>query len=483
MQTPTPNDPSAGEDRPRHQAIADELLLMLEEGEPDTQAPPSAAAKTDATASIATTGLEERPATRKPQPILMPRPARTAGAASGFPAWQPQRLADGTTKCTKDVEEGDYLIDVGGTARRVLRNTPSASISHELYVVHFSQCRLGDSLDDEQFAQLPNLLSREQGRDRFGTIGFQAGGDQMVLIKQRTSDVEAFVPTRVSELRDGDEIYMRPVTCNAWERRNPDWRHRAIFTVRRNCPNVPTEDIFRYIGLYAGDGHKAGVVTSCTTIGDSETIKFLADLARNIGQGHHVVSYRNENSTPNSMEVCHVRISTPDRQPNHLRSLLQGLDIYEHKKFSPELTASIISSPLSCRLAFLAGLIDTDGHKMNRAFVLAQTTKHHLCHTTIMDLFVALAQSIGVMCSLYLSRSSTDKNRQQLWNLDCYIRDGARLSDIPVLLERKKVARTSDPDPVCRKITVTKTNSTVELYDLKMEGDSAWVLPAGTCVT
>ena len=125
--------------------------------------------------------------------------------------------------------------------------------------------------------------------------------------------------------------------------------------------------------------------------------------------------------------------SLPRRSGNILTRALRELNIMSQVKHIPDIYKH---NSRAVRLDLLAGLIDTDGSLNGNGYDVVQC----LAHEKLFDDFREVAQSLGfIMTKTYCTKSSVHKGIKREFPAVRGNLIGEFLTDIPVLLARKKV--------------------------------------------
>ena len=198
-------------------------------------------------------------------------------------------------------------------------------------------------------------------------------------------------------------------------------------------------------GLWLADGfsHTFSISTSDTQLKDYlvESYSHLLPQTRVVNETNHIVSF----------------LRQPNGYANPTNGLLRKLGVMRNKRI-PEL---YLRASREQRLKLLAGLIDGDGSLRQE------------CHYTIYignsesltDDVLELCKSLGFYCMKGKSHPT------------CFVvRLSGKVTQVPVVLDRKKATRDSQIDFLCSDIRVEKVSDDDEYYGITVDGDERYVL-------
>ena len=194
----------------------------------------------------------------------------------------------------------------------------------------------------------------------------------------------------------------------------------GISLVKEDFPaqDVPLDPYF--VGLWAGDGtHDKPEITTV----DDVIIEYLHEYADSLGM-----------YVQHAEGTIAYKLSDPKKGFNYINSRLRALGLLKYKHI-PQI---YLENSRSVRLAFLAGLLDSDGHRREVSYTFAQSKKHERLY----DDTIELCRSLGfLMTKKPIMAKMTYKNIER--EFPAFIGHIAAWADalqaIPVKLPRKCV--------------------------------------------
>ena len=298
------------------------------------------------------------------------------------------------------------LIGPSGTGKCLGKDTPVLMFDGTIKMVQ--DIKVGDKLMGPD-SKPRNVLSTTTGREELFRI-IPKKGDSWVCNKSHILSLERTE-------RKCNPFLKRENVCISdylgWSRTKKNlykqWRTGV------NFPYKPVELDPYFLGLWLGDGRTDSPVINSA---DYEIAMFIEDYAKTLGC--KMSSYK-EKSRATSYGI--VRDGNRNTK---IRSIIQQkMDRYDlfGNKHIPE---EYLHNCRKTRLAVLAGLIDTDGSRTSGCYEYSTKLDR------LKDDIVYLCRSLG----LYVNISVKTINGENYWRL-CISGD---LSDVPVLLERKKIS-------------------------------------------
>ena len=285
------------------------------------------------------------------------------------------RMFDGSVKCIEDVQPGEQVMGPDGAPR--------------------------------------NVLSTARGRE------------EMFEIKSRVKLFDNYTVNRshILVLRDvkTNEVVDKPLEDFLTGGDDADgYRGVASGLIEYNEQQLDIDPYF--LGLWLGDGTSCGPrVTTC----DEEIEEYLGELADILGM--RMKSYSRENSVASTYAITNENHSG---KPNRVTEALRGLDMLNNK----HIPQAILANSSRVRLRFLAGLIDSDGHKDSSRRRLEIMTKYKHMAVQLQE----LCRSLGFRAAIYEAhRDGAEYYRVPI--------TGDRICDIPSKVLRKRVQPLDEP--------------------------------------
>lgn len=202
--------------------------------------------------------------------------------------------------------------------------------------------------------------------------------------------------------------------------------------IRGDCVQWPHREVYfdpYLLGLWFGDGFKAGRGLACDESTDPETLDYLQQwcekndgLLNKTGHCAHYIASRS------NVERCTTRHQNP------LKKKLEAYDLVNNKHI-PE---DYLVNDRDTRLKVLAGIIDSDG-TVNRDGTKVSIAQG-MMHQRLAEDITFLVRSLGFFCSKSVHKTTwTYKGEKK--HGQCYkMRITGDLEDIPTRLPRKKCA-------------------------------------------
>lgn len=238
-------------------------------------------------------------------------------------------------------------------------------------------------------------------------------------------------------------------------------KYKQLYTtgIKANQINFKSSEILidpYYLGLWLGDGNSCG---PAITIGDKENelLEYLEKFYSSFKE-HNIKIYRKNNSNCSTIRL------TKSTCNNELHNLLKYYKLINNKHIPKE----YLINSIDVRLQILAGLIDSDGYKINDTYYeIIQKNK------VLADNIVFLTRSLGFYTKIS-EKKSTIKGK------DCgivyRIMFTGDFSKIPVKVKRKKCKhKNTRTNPLRTRIKVEKKYYG-DYYGFELDGDHLYLL-------
>lgn len=180
------------------------------------------------------------------------------------------------------------------------------------------------------------------------------------------------------------------------------------------------------LGLWLGDGNSNN---TCLTSMDDEIVSEWKEYAESIGMEVRVSENRQPNKSKNYFITSGKANGRADRNPlmNHLR----GMELIDNKHI-PEI---YLNNTRKTRLNLLAGLIDTDGYRIDETFIFTQKSER------LSNDVIRLGKSLGFRVTSKKVKSSSSKLCPNVTGEVYKITIGGNTDEIPTRLPRKQAAK------------------------------------------
>jgi DNA polymerase III delta prime subunit len=212
------------------------------------------------------------------------------------------------------------------------------------------------------------------------------------------------------------------------------------------------------LGVWLGDGTSSG---TGFTSDDQEIINYLENFATQ----HNLILKKHP--TDNYVYSITSGTKTGGIGRNSFKTSLQTYDLLNNKHIPDD----YLHNSREVRLKLLAGIIDTDGNKAQHYYDVTQKSE------TLADDIMTLCESLGFYCSKHCSVKTCTNSPTRA--MGTYVRlyiTGNTISDVPVLLQRKKILSNNDRiNFLVSNIRVEKLNIG-EYYGFELDGNGRFLL-------
>lgn len=209
-----------------------------------------------------------------------------------------------------------------------------------------------------------------------------------------------------------------------------------------------------FLGMWLGDGHSSGpMITSM----DKEIVYWLEQFVES-----EKLILKKHNSSGQGLASTYS-ISSPGHRSskNHLLDRLRDYDLIDNK----HIPWAYLYNTREVRMKLLAGLIDTDGHFSKGRYELTQVRKR------LAEQILILVRGLGFKSSI----------KEKVINGTAYYRVGfSGMSNIPVLLERKRNKNNPNKDPLITHIDEVNFLGKGEYFGFEVDKDHLFCLEDGT---
>jgi len=207
---------------------------------------------------------------------------------------------------------------------------------------------------------------------------------------------------------------------------NLSMRHRRLlqgFTTGVEFEKKSLEIPPYILGAWLGDGTSKN---TCLTTMDKELSDIWINFANDIGMKVRIEDNRQPNKSKNYHITSGEAYGAPDRNP--FINALRSMELINNK----HIPFFYLTSSREDRLNLLAGLLDTDGHRIDETFIFTQKNER-----LVKDV-VYLTKSLGFRVTVKKFKSNSSKLVGDL-DSDCFkISIGGNTSNIPVKIPRKQ---------------------------------------------
>lgn len=302
----------------------------------------------------------------------------------------PVLMYDGSTKMVQDIKIGDLVMGPDSSPRTVENANSGTEMMYE-------------------------VTSKDKNRD----IKYGCNESHILTLKYCSDDYRY-------DAKAGDII-----DISVREYLELPARHKRLlqgFTTAVDFKKKEVPIPAYILGAWLGDGHSA---TTALTSMDSELVNEWTNYANSIGMKIRV----QENKQPNKSKIYHITSGlshgNPDRNP--MMNILHELELIKNK----HIPSIYLRNSRKNRLELLAGLIDTDGHRIDETFIFTQKNKK------LVDDVVFLSKSLGFRTTVKKFKSNSSKLVGEI-DSECYkVSIGGNTHEIPTRLPRKQ-ARQKD---------------------------------------
>jgi hypothetical protein len=325
----------------------------------------------------------------------------------------PILIADGSTKCAKDIVVEDMLIGDDSTIRNVLS---ICSGEDNMYQIIPSKGK-PFICNEPHILTLKGIkpyISIRSNRNLQYTVYYTFQGNSKTKGFMNELDAHLFMASLPEDVFDIPlNEYLKK--CKTFK------RNTFLYHVGVNFAEQPVEFDPYIIGLWLGDGSSDG--TAITNV-DQEIITYLTNKVTEYG-----LTLRLQPSTGITYNITGTGVDYGIKGGNMFLTLLKKLNMLKNKHIPNVYKLNSREN----RLKLLAGLIDSDGYNHGNCIEISQKSDQ------LADDIEYLAFSLGFMVTRTRELKWCIYNEQVsegFYHRLCIFGEG--LEDIPVLLERKK---------------------------------------------
>lgn len=342
-------------------------------------------------------------------------------------------MFDGTLKKVEDVVVGDQLMGPDGSVRNVLSTTMGRE---QMYWIRQSR-----GLDYRvNKSHTLSLINTPKSRWS-STIKAGQSDVKKSLRKRSYTRVEKFDST-IANIAVTDYLVQPDKT------RFQGWKASTIEFGNTELPLDPY-----FIGLWLGDGTRGKPEI---TTADEVVINYLYDLAQFMGL----------KVTPRGSYSYNI-VAGRGKPLNTVIEGLRSLGIYNNK-FVPK---EVIQSSTQDKLAFIAGLIDSDGY-YNAANGMVEITQKN---RELSEGIVLVLRSLGFYVTIRDKLAKMKREDGTIYECNCYRVSFAHSRTIPCKLERKQSLTEGLDKSTSTRITVEK-DTIDDYYGFAVDGDHLFLL-------
>lgn len=317
------------------------------------------------------------------------------------------------------------------------------------------------------------VLSTTKGVEKLYKIKF-SGGNEMNVTGEHTLSLKVckngkngniIHPITNEKIKVGNTLnitvndYIK--TSKTFKRYTKLWRTPIEF---ESTPTYQNIDPY-FLGLWLGDGSSSAVeITSM----DDEIQEYLKQYG--IKTNVNVIEYNKSDCRANTYKFFgrYILGGSDDKrcngmyETNHLLKGLHSLNVINNKHIPYQylINTSIVRKQL------LAGIIDTDGHYSADKHCYEITLKE----TQLVDDVCFLCRSLGY-------KVSKQSKKVKGYEHNSYIRllIYGDLSDVPILIERKKQLNKPSKDWSAQTFTIIKNDYEEEFFGFELDGDNLYI--------
>lgn len=329
----------------------------------------------------------------------------------------PILMTDGSVKMIQDVHEGDLVMGKDSTSRKVLSSYKGVDTLYQV--------------------------------DQLRGMTYIVNSRHDLVLKEQVNNKDPHYKEVILTAKELFDYQQSVVLDRKYEGISVSWDLPEA--------NLPIDPYI--LGLWLGDGTSSA---SHLTTQDPE----IRDIWISYGESLGLVS---REYTKEGSKASTYRLSTGRKGKgvqNYLLNALRDLDLLNNK----HIPDTYIRASRSQRLSLLAGLIDTDGHKVkgSKSRYTISTVREDLADTLE---FLLNSLNLKVIRHFY---KSTNENHSDVYEL-CFYGD---LRECPIKLDYKQCTEFSEST---NPLKVTKLEEG-EFYGFECDGDHQFLLSDGTVV-
>jgi superfamily II DNA or RNA helicase len=231
------------------------------------------------------------------------------------------------------------------------------------------------------------------------------------------------------------------------------WKQFSVGVSFNTNDNLPIDPYF--LGLWFGDGSKTKYANRLSKVAitnlDEPVQSYIQSFAKEHSSDVRVCSHGGRCPT--------LFIKTQRGRPNPLLEKLR-----EVVGNNLEIPKSYITSSRKNRLRFLAGIIDSDGYLHNNSYEICQKRKDYA------ENIAFLARSLGFRALV------SEKYNKQYNKIYFRISISGNVSDIPVILDRKKAQPRRQKKDVCKNGFSVEPIEDGTYFGFELDGDGRFLL-------
>jgi hypothetical protein len=268
-------------------------------------------------------------------------------------------------------------------------------------------------------------------------LSLARGNEQMYECAPRTEYGKSYTVNEshilaFKERLKSGELISRELTVSEYLK-EPQWKQKDCFVGYRVPLTFESKDTAidpYFLGLWLGDGNSADLQIATK---DFEIVTYLEEYAKNLGLSLSCYQDKEKKKCPMYAISSGKEKGRKKSGSNKLLDAVKNYSLLKNKHIPNE----FLQNSKEVRLAVLAGLIDSDGHRSKKA------GKENNCEITFKNKKLAedvvfLARSIGLRATITPKTGSIKKINFSgtYWRISIY----GDLSEVPTKIERKKYA-------------------------------------------
>lgn len=376
-------------------------------------------------------------------------------------------MYDGTIKMVQDIKVGDLLMGDNSSARKVLSLARGKEQMYKIkqnigddYIVNESHILSLKMTCTKRLAKTPNRIQafyfdpdKIMFRSKsFNYSNYENDKDMAMSEAKKYLDSLPKIDPRVDIcIKD----YLKLSKTNQKDLKG--------YKSRVDCweDNLDKNDLDPYfIGLWLGDGTSN---MSQITTADKEIVNYLQKYCDNNNQ--MLIQGKRSKTTRNDFHYT-IRGKIPHKSPNLVLNVLRKYNLIGNK----HIPASYKINTRENRLKLLAGLIDTDGYYQRGVYEITQK------NTQLSEDIKFLCGSLGFRCTMKkVNKSCVYEGEKKIGEYNRISISGPNISEIPVLLERKKAETFPNKDQLCTGIKVEPVEYD-DYYGFTLDGNHRFLL-------